>query len=182
VFDSMFRYLIPLIIFIVLVAFFAHGLQRDPSLVPSPLIDKPLPEFSLPLLQSPESVMTSGDLGGEVTLLNVWASWCVACRHEHPVLMKLARQGTVRIVGLDYKDKREAALQWLDRYGNPYTASFFDESGEVGIDLGVYGVPETYILDRNGVIRYKHVGPVTEEVLEETVLPILERLRREETS
>lgn len=178
----MFRYLIPLIVFVVLVAFFAHGLQRDPSLVPSPLIDKPLPDFSLPLLQSPDTVMTSGDLGGEVTLLNVWASWCVACRYEHPVLMKLSQQGTVRIVGIDYKDTRREALQWLEKYGNPYAASFFDESGEVGIDLGVYGVPETYVLDRNGVIRYKHVGPVTDEILDETILPILQRLRQEESS
>lgn len=178
----MFRYLIPLIVFVVLVAFFAHGLQRDPSLVPSPLIDKPLPDFSLPLLQSPETVMTSGDLVGEVTLLNVWASWCVACRYEHPVLMKLSRQGKVRIVGIDYKDTRQEALQWLEKYGNPYAASFFDESGEAGIDLGVYGVPETYVLDRNGVIRYKHVGPVTDEILDETILPILQRLRQEESS
>ncbi len=177
----MWRYLLPLLVFAGLVVFFVLGLQRDPSLVPSPLIDKPLPEFSLPLLQQPDHNMAAADLGGEVTLLNVWASWCVACRYEHPLLMKMAQRDTVRIIGLDYKDTRPEALRWLERHGDPYDASLFDEDGRVGIDLGVYGVPETYVLDRNGVIRYKHVGPITEEILNETLNPILQRLRRGES-
>lgn len=173
----MYRYLIPLVVFIVLIGFFTLGLQRDPSLVPSPLIDEPLPEFSLPLVQEPQTVINSGDLNGEVTLLNVWASWCVACLYEHPLLMKIAREDIVRIIGLDYKDTRDEALQWLRKQGDPYALSLFDESGDAGIELGVYGVPETYVLDRDGVIRYKHVGPINDAVLEETILPILQRLK-----
>ena len=174
----MFRYLIPLAVFLVLVGFFLAGLQRDPTRVPSPLIDKPLPEFSLPQLRAPDNLVHSDDIKGEVTLINVWASWCVPCRYEHPILMQLAREQQVQIIGVNYKDARPDALQWLERYGDPYSVSLFDASGQTGIDLGVYGVPETYIVDAQGVIRYKHIGPVDEAQLSETILPIIKRLRR----
>lgn len=176
------RYLVPLFVFLGLVVLFVAGLHRDPSLVPSPLINKPLPEFTLPTVQNPHEVVKSDQLQGEVTLLNVWASWCVSCRYEHPVLMDLAHSKEVKIVGFNYKDTRTDALRWLQRRGDPYVMTLFDQSGKVGIDLGVYGVPETYVLDRNGVIRYKQIGPITPEILDETIRPIVKRLQRKESS
>ncbi|HOM12977.1 MAG TPA: DsbE family thiol:disulfide interchange protein, partial [Rubrivivax sp.] len=144
--------------------------------VPSPLIDKPAPAFSLPRLDEPAQQLALGDLKGKVWLLNVWASWCVACRIEHPVLVDLAKSGAVPIYGLNYKDKREDALAWLAKHGDPYRVSLSDTQGLVGIDFGVYGVPETFVIDKTGTIRLKHIGPVTPDVLRDTILPLVKKL------
>jgi len=173
----MIRYTLPLGIFIGLVLLFIFGLHNDPSLVPSPLIDKPVPAFELPLLHRPESTLRSDDLKGEVTLINVWASWCVSCRHEHPLLVDLAQTSDIKIYGLNYKDERNDALKWLKHLGNPYVESIYDRLGTVGIDFGVYGVPETFVLDQDGIIRYKQIGPITPEDLETKILPLIAQLR-----
>jgi cytochrome c biogenesis protein CcmG/thiol:disulfide interchange protein DsbE len=171
------RALIPLGVFAVLVVFLAIGLFRDPREVPSPLIDKPAPPFSLAQLHQSSPVMTPADLKGRVWLLNVWASWCVSCRQEHPLLVELGKSGVVPIYGLNYKDQRDAALKWLDEFGNPYQASLVDADGRVGIDYGVYGVPETFVIDRNGVIRYKQIGPITPAALRDKILPLVRELQ-----
>ncbi len=173
----MVRYLIPLGIFIVLVVFLARGLQLNPHEVPSPLIGKPAPDFLLPQLQDANLQLGRKDLLGKVSLLNVWASWCVACREEHPVLVEIARSGVVNIYGLNYKDSREDALRWLAQFGNPYLTSAFDEQGKVGIDYGVYGVPETYVIDRQGIIRHKVIGPITQEKWDTAILPLIRKLQ-----
>ena len=170
------RYLIPLIVFVVMVGFLAVGLQLNPREVPSPLINKPAPAFKLPVLSDPDKSISSQDLRGKVWVLNVWASWCVACRVEHPVFVEFAKTGAVPIYGLNYKDKRDDALRWLANFGNPYQQSLSDTEGLVGIDFGVYGVPETFVIDKAGVIRLKHIGPVTPEVLKETILPLIKKL------
>jgi cytochrome c biogenesis protein CcmG, thiol:disulfide interchange protein DsbE len=172
------KFLIPLIAFLVLVGFLAVGLGLKPSEVPSPLIGKPAPEFTLPKLSDPSKSFSPADMKGQVWLLNVWASWCVACKQEHPVLMELAKMNLVPIVGLDYKDQRDPALEFLRRGGDPYLLSAVDESGRVGIDYGVYGVPETFLIDKEGVIRYKHIGPITPQSLRETILPLVEQLKQ----
>jgi cytochrome c biogenesis protein CcmG/thiol:disulfide interchange protein DsbE len=172
------RYAIPIGVFIALVAVLAVGLKLDPRHVPSPLIGKPLPAFTLPELGS-EATLSAESLHGTPRLLNVWASWCVACRVEHPLLVELARSGRVPIVGLNYKDARDDALGWLDRHGNPYERTVFDHEGRLGLDLGVYGVPETFVLDRHGIIRYKQVGPISREVLDDVILPLLDELGAE---
>ena len=173
----MLRKLTPLLLFIVLVAFLGIGLTLDPRKIASPLIDKPLPVFSLPQLKDAEQTLSSTDFLNEVSLINVWASWCVSCRVEHPVLLDLANTGVVNIYGLNYKDKRDDALGWLKYYGDPYTLSAHDLAGMVGIDFGVYGAPETFVIDRKGIIRYKHIGPVTEDDLNEVILPLIEKLK-----
>ena len=173
----MLRKLAPLLIFIVLVVFLGIGLTLNPREVPSPLIDKPMPVFSLNQLKESDKTLSSTDFLGEVSLLNVWASWCVACRDEHPVLLDLAQNGVINIYGLNYKDEREDALRWLDYYGDPYAKSAHDLDGMVGLDFGVYGVPETFIIDRKGIIRYKHIGPVTEDILKNKLMPIIEKLK-----
>lgn len=172
------RFLIPLFIFIALVGLFAVGLQLNPREVPSPLIDKPAPAFSLPRLDAPENTLTRSELTQHpVSLFNVWASWCVACRQEHPFLMELARNNAVPIYGLNYKDERKDAMAWLQRHGNPYRASGFDHEGRVGIDWGVYGVPETFVVDASGLIRYKHIGPLTPQVWREKIEPVIRQLQ-----
>ena len=170
------RYLLPLLVFVVLLGFLAVGLKLDPREVPSPLIDKPAPDFRLPRLDAPERQLGLQDLKGKVWLLNVWASWCVACRIEHPLLVELAGSGAVPIYGLNYKDKRDDALGWLAKHGNPYIASLSDTQGLVGIDFGVYGVPETFVIDKQGTIRFKHIGPLTPSVLKEQIEPLIRRL------
>ena len=170
------RYLLPLIVFAVLVGFLAVGLRLDPREVPSPLIDKPAPPFKLPRLDVPERALSLDDLKGKVWLLNVWASWCVACRVEHPLLVELAGTNSVPIYGLNYKDKRDDAMAWLSKHGNPYVASLSDAEGLVGIDFGVYGVPETFVIDKSGTIRLKHIGPITPDVLRDTILPLVKKL------
>lgn len=175
----MMRFLAPLGLFLVLVVFLAIGLKKDPHEVPSPLVGKPAPLFQLPQLTGAEGATFSPrDMLGKVWLFNVWASWCGSCRAEHAVLVGLAKTGAVPIVGLDYKDQRAAGLQWLDGLGNPYTLTAFDADGRVGIDYGVYGVPETYVIDKIGVIRYKQIGPVTQEALEKTLLPLVKELNK----
>ena len=170
------RFAIPLALFMTVVAFFAVGLKRDPRAVPSPLIDKPAPEFALTTLEAPTQSLRRTDLLGRVWLLNVWASWCAACREEHPHLVEFAQSKAVAIYGLNYKDEREPARAWLTRLGNPYTASLVDEDGRVGIDFGVYGVPETFVIDKQGVIRYKQVGPLTPDILQNRILPLVRSL------
>ena len=170
------RFLLPLGLFLALVVFLALGLKLDPHEVPSPLIDKPAPAFQATALARPEATLRRDDMLGRVWLLNVWASWCVACREEHPLLVEFSRRAVVPIYGLNYKDKREDGLKWLRQFGNPYTESLFDPQGRIGIDYGVYGVPETFVIDRAGVIRYKHIGPITPEVLRDKLEPLLRKL------
>jgi cytochrome c biogenesis protein CcmG, thiol:disulfide interchange protein DsbE len=171
------RFLIPLAAFLVLAIFLGVGLNLNPREVPSPLIDKPAPAFRLAQLQDSTVTLAPQDMQGRVWIFNVWASWCVACLEEHPLLVELSKKNIVPIVGLNYKDERDAALKWLARHGNPYTTSVVDPDGRIGIDYGVYGVPETYVIDRNGIIRYKKIGPVTPKVLDETILPLVRSLQ-----
>ena len=172
------RWSIPFAIFVVLVAFLWVGLSRDPSVVPSPLLGKPAPAFRLAQLHKPGEWLQNDDLKGKVWLLNVWASWCVSCRVEHPLLLQLARTNLVPVYGLDYKDKPDQALAWLAQNGDPYTSSIADPDGRVGIDYGVYGVPETFLIDKAGVIRYKQIGPLTPEALNEKILPLVRELQK----
>ena len=170
------KFIVPLVVFVALAVFLAVGLTHDPREIPSPFIGKPAPAFKLERLHEPTQAFGPEQMKGKVWLLNVWASWCVSCRAEHPVLVEFSKRNAVPIVGLDYKDTREDGLKWLDRFGNPYTLSAFDVDGRVGIDYGVYGVPETFVIDREGVIRYKQIGPVTPEALDEKILPLLKSL------
>jgi cytochrome c biogenesis protein CcmG/thiol:disulfide interchange protein DsbE len=172
------RFLLPLALFVVLVGFLAVGLNRNPREVPSPLVGKPAPAFTLAQLAEPDKSFSPADMAGKVWMLNVWASWCVSCREEHPLLVEFARAGVAPLVGLDYKDQRGDALRWLKQFGNPYALSAVDPDGRVGIDYGVYGVPETYVIDKAGVIRHKHIGPVTVEALEKTIIPLINELKR----
>lgn len=174
------RFLIPLVLFFVLVGFLAVGLKHDPSEVPSPLVGKPAPQFTLPRLDDPQQSFSPKDMLGQVWLFNVWASWCAACREEHPLLLELSRSGVAPLYGMDYKDTREQAVRWLKQGGgDPYRATVMDESGRVGIDYGVYGVPETYLIDKAGIIRYKQIGAVTEKALSEKILPMIDKLQKE---
>ena len=173
----MMRFIWPLVAFLVLVGFLYVGLGLNPHEVPSPLIGKPAPAFTLPQLRDPAKQFSAQDMKGKVWLLNVWSSWCVSCREEHPVLLDLASQNIVPVYGLDYKDKREDGLGWLERGGNPYVLSAMDLDGRVGIDYGVYGVPETYVIDKQGVIQYKEIGPVTPQNLKDKILPLVAQLQ-----
>ena len=175
------RYLIPLLLFIVLVIFLAVGLNRDPREVPSPLINKPAPAFNLPQLKEPAKSFSAVDMRGKVWLLNVWASWCVTCRDEHPLLLDYAKTGIVPIYGLNYQDERADALAWLGDLGDPYVLSAADLDGRVGIDYGVYGAPETYLIDQEGTIRFKQIGPVTNEVWTNKIVPLVQELNRQGT-
>ena len=170
--------LIPLALFIALVVFLFIGLKRDPHEVPSPLINRPAPAFQLPQLQEQTKTFTAQEMRGKVWLLNVWATWCVACRDEHPMLIEYAKSGAVPIYGLNYKDDRTAALQLLKEEGNPYVLNAFDADGRVAIDYGVYGAPESYLIDRNGIIRFKKIGPITTDVWEGEILPLARRLNQ----
>ncbi len=173
------RYLVPVIGFVVLVVFLGIGLTLRPSELPSPLINKPAPQFSLPLLHSPEQSLRTEDMRGRVWVLNVWASWCYSCLTEHPHINALATEHQVPVIGLNYKDVPEAAKAWLQRNGNSYEASVMDRDGRVGIDFGVYGVPESFVIDKQGLIRFKHIGPVSKESLETELLPLIRRLEQE---
>ena len=170
------RYLVPFAAFVILIGFLAVGLNLKPRDLPSALIDRPAPSFKLPTLATPTDSLSSHDLRGKVWVLNVWASWCVACRQEHASMIELAKLDAVPIYGLNYKDKRMDALGWLDQFGNPYAASLSDSEGLVGIDYGVYGVPETFVIDKAGVIRHKFTGPVTAETIRDVILPLVRRL------
>jgi cytochrome c biogenesis protein CcmG/thiol:disulfide interchange protein DsbE len=171
------RFAIPLAVFVIILAFLFAGLALNPREVPSPLIGKPAPTFQLAQLHKPEQTFTQKDMQGQVWLLNVWASWCISCRDEHPLLVQLARANTVPLVGLNYKDKPDEAKAWLKQFGDPYRLSISDLQGRVGIDYGVYGVPETFVIDRDGVIRHKHIGPITPEALETKILPLVKKLQ-----
>ncbi len=170
------RYLLPFLIFTALILLFVVGLSRDPTEVPSPLIGKPAPRFVLPRLDNPDEFVDQETFAGQVTLVNVWAPWCVGCRQEHDMLLRIAASGVVPIVGLNWKDNRDAALDWLRRLGNPYTVSAFDAAGDVGIDWGVYGAPETFLVDADGAVRYKRVGPLTEGIWQTELLPLIRSL------
>ena len=172
------RFTVPLFVFALLVALLAAGLTLKPRELPSPFINKPAPAFSLPRLLSPGDNFNSAQMSGQVWLLNVWASWCAACRDEHPLLNDLARGG-MRIVGLNYKDEPADAANWLRRFGNPYSHIARDAGGDVGIEYGVYGVPESYLIDRNGIIRFKQIGPLTPQSLRKNLLPMIAKLRAE---
>jgi cytochrome c biogenesis protein CcmG/thiol:disulfide interchange protein DsbE len=173
------RFLIPFGLFIVVVGFLAVGLTLNPRELPSPLVGKAAPEFSLPQLHDPGKVISSNDLKGKVWLLNFWASWCGGCKEEHPVLIRIAQSGEVPIYGMDYKDQRSEALAWLKEWGNPYPVVAVDEAGRVGINYGVYGVPETYVIDKAGIIRYKQIGPIREDILEKKILPLVRELQKQ---
>ncbi|MBS1157724.1 MAG: DsbE family thiol:disulfide interchange protein [Proteobacteria bacterium] len=170
------RFLLPLVLFLVLVGFLAVGLRLNPRQVPSPFIGQPAPAFQLQQLAAAEQTFSPENMRGRVWLLNVWASWCVSCRQEHPVLMDLARHAVVPVVGLDYKDGREPAKAWLSEHGDPYALSAWDSDGKVGIDYGVYGVPETFVIDKSGIVRMKHIGPLTPAVLSEKIIPLVKEL------
>lgn len=174
------RYTIPLVVFLIIAVFLASRLRGDydPHEVPSPLINKPAPAFQLAQLRDPGQSFSAAEMRGKVWLLNVWATWCMPCREEHPVLMELARSGAVPIYGLDYKDKRDDALSLLSEFGDPYVLCASDTDGRVGIDYGVYGVPETYLIDREGIIRLKHIGPLTSAVVQRKILPLVKDLNK----
>ena len=173
------RYLLPLALFLAMAALLYRGLFIDPRLVPSPLIGKQAPEFSLSRLKDPSAMLSTADFKGQVWLFNVWATWCVSCRAEHQVLMQLARTSDLPIYGLNYKDQRPAAVRWLQQFGDPYRANAFDADGRVGIDWGVYGTPETFIIDKQGVIRHKHTGPLTWDIVQHEIMPLVQQLRAE---
>ena len=175
----MLKYLIPLGLFAVLVFFLAIGLGRDPHEVPSPLINKAAPTFRLPQLKDPSKTFSAEDMRGKVWILNVWASWCVSCQDEHPLLIEYSKSGVVPIYGLNWKDKREDALAWLDELGDPYVVSASDFDGRIAIDYGVYGAPETYVIDQSGVIRFKQIGAVTPDVWSQKILPLVQQLNRQ---
>ncbi len=170
------KFLIPLAVFLVLAGFLAVGLNLNPREVPSPLIGKPAPAFELTKLDAADQKLKRDDLLGKVWVLNVWASWCAPCREEHPLVMELARRKLAPVYGLNYKDTRPAGMAFLTQLGNPYAASLFDGDGRVGIDWGVYGVPETFVVDKQGTIRFKHIGPLTPEVLDKKITPLLKEL------
>lgn len=173
------RYLLPLGLFLALASTLAIGLKRvDPQALPSPLVGKPVPAFTLTQLDDSQKQISPAQFKGQVWVLNVWASWCTSCRKEHPVLLGLAKQGIVPLVGFNYQDQRDAGQQWLLQHGNPYQLTAFDADGRVGMDLGVIGVPETFVIDKKGQIRFKHAGPVTQELLNTTLLPLIKELQR----
>jgi len=159
--------------------FLALGLNLNPRDIPSPLINKPAPDFSLPVLAEPGKTLTNSELKGQVWLLNVWASWCASCRQEHPLFNQLAQKKLVTLVGLNYKDEASDAKQWLAQLGNPYNVSIMDQEGRTGLDYGVYGVPETFIIDKKGLIRYKHTGPVSVQDMQEILIPLIMQLKAE---
>jgi len=171
------RFALPLGIFILMVGLLGYGLGLDPKKVPSPLIGKTAPSFSLARLHEPQQQISKQDLLGEVWVLNVWASWCVACRAEHKFITRLANMQGAKVIGLNYKDKPTDAKKWLQQFGDPYSISLMDSDGKVGIDWGVYGVPETFIVDKNGTIQYKYIGPVDQQALDAEIIPMLNRLQ-----
>jgi cytochrome c biogenesis protein CcmG/thiol:disulfide interchange protein DsbE len=175
---SALRFVLPLAIFAVLAGFLFVGLGLNPREVPSPFIGKPAPPFQLAQLAQQDQSFSPSQMRGQVWLFNVWASWCVACRIEHPLLVDLAKKDVIPIIGLNYKDKRDAALGWLGQFGDPYRLSVVDIDGRVGIDYGVYGVPETFVIDKTGVIRFKQIGPITEEAWRNKILPLVQQLRQ----
>lgn len=173
------KFILPLIAFAVLIALLFAGLSNDPRRVPSPLVNKPAPAFALPRLNEPSVMFSPKMLLGKVWALNVWASWCSGCRAEHPVLIELAKQDIINLVGFDYKDTNDQAQAWLEQLGNPYRLVVTDEKGLVAFDYGVYGVPETFFIDKKGIIRYKHIGPISYKDLTDIIIPLINELKAE---
>jgi len=173
----MIRYLAPIVFFAVMVPVFIFGLHRDPTVLPSPLIDRQAPAFRLPSLEHPGQIVSSDDYAGQLALVNVWATWCSGCRQEHGFLLDLARRNEIPIIGLNWRDERAAAMSWLDTLGDPYTATGFDGDGRVGIDWGVYGAPETFLVGADGIVLHKHIAPLTEQVWQDEFLPIINAAR-----
>lgn len=174
------KFLTPLALFLALVALLFYGLGTDPRKVPSPLIGKPAPEFVLPVLGDPQRTVSHEALQGQVSLVNVWASWCVSCRAEHAELMRLSREEKdIQIFGLNWKDEAPDALRMLRQTGNPYVVSAYDPDNHVGIHFGVYGAPETFVVDQQGIIRHKHIGPIDRRVWEETLRPLVQQIKAE---
>ncbi|HET7394819.1 MAG TPA: DsbE family thiol:disulfide interchange protein [Gammaproteobacteria bacterium] len=171
-------YTLPILVLVALLALFSRGLFLNPRVVPSPLIGKAVPVFSLPRLDAPTQTFTQDEFKGKVALLNVWATWCVACRDEHEALVQFAKQNVIPIYGLDYKDERQSALDWLAKEGDPYTAVAFDATGDVAINWGVYGAPETFLLDKHGIIRHKYIGPLTQDIIQHDLLPRIQKLEQ----
>lgn len=178
VMSKLLKAIIPLVLFSVLAMFLLKGLKQNPHKVGSTFINKPLPGFTASSLEGPERQLTDAMFKNHVTLLNVFASWCLYCRSEHPVLMDIRDRSHITIYGLDYKDKRAAAMKWLKTYGNPYTKIIFDPKGELALNLGVYGTPETFIIDKEGIVRYKYVGPISQKIWKNKLLPIVMRLEK----
>jgi len=176
------RFLLPLVVFAGIGYFLFSGLGKDPTIVPSPLIDKPAPEFTLPVLGQQVGDFSTEDMKGKVWLLNIWATWCVACRVEHPLLVELAKLDIVDIVGLNYKDQNDLATRWLGELGDPYVLTAVDQSGRIGIDWGFYGAPETFVIDKSGIVRHKHIGPVSATDLRDTILPLVAELEESGSS
>src|SRR6056297_760872 len=174
--------LFPVGVFLVLIVFLAIGLTRDPSVIPTEMIDREMPVFELPELRDEDVILTQADLFGESTLVNVFGSWCVACLQEHPTLMRLSSDQTVRIVGVNWRDDRQDALDWLVEHGDPYDKIVFDEDSDLVIEMGVTGAPETFVLDPAGRILYKQIGPITPDVWEETIAPVLNQIAAEAAS
>jgi cytochrome c biogenesis protein CcmG, thiol:disulfide interchange protein DsbE len=171
------KFVWPLVGFVGLIGLLAVGLRLNPREVPSPLVGKPAPDFEIAQLHAPDKTFSPQSMRGQVWMLNVWASWCVSCREEHPVLVAYTQTpGAVPLIGLNHKDKRDDGQRWLQQFGNPYQLSAYDIDGRVGIHYGVYGVPETYLIDKAGVIRFKQIGPVTPQVLNEKILPLIKEL------
>lgn len=173
------RFVLPLMVFLIMVIFLGIGLKLDPHDVPSPLINQPAPAFTLPQLHAPQTSFSPADMKGEVWLLNVWASWCVSCRQEHEYLTAFARTTPVNLIGLNYKDEPANAMQWLARLGNPYQISISDRDGMAGLDWGVYGVPETFVIDKKGIVRHKQTGPLDPTILQTIIVPLIEALNKE---
>lgn len=176
----MLRFILPLVLFLVMALFLAAGLKLDPRDIPSPLIDKPAPAFSLPRLDNPEQLVTTEDMQGQVWILNVWASWCGSCRVEHPLWNRFAREQLVPLIGLNYKDDPVLGSSWLQQLGNPYNFSIMDIEGRTGIDWGVYGVPETFIMDKRNQVRLKITGPVSPDKIENEIKPLIIKLQGEQ--
>lgn len=172
------RALIPFAVFVILAVFLAIGLTKDPRILPSPFINKKAPEFKLPLLDKADVIFSSNSMLGKVWVLNVWASWCVSCRIEHPLWNGLITNNKINLIGLNYKDEVSDAHRWLKLYGDPYQLSISDIEGKVGIDWGVYAVPETFVIDKQGIVRFKHVGAITNQLINETILPLILKLEQ----
>jgi cytochrome c biogenesis protein CcmG/thiol:disulfide interchange protein DsbE len=171
------RYLVPIAVFGILIPIFLIGLQRNPSELPSPFLGMQAPAFSLPSLEDPGTIVSSEDYAGRIALVNVWATWCVGCRHEHDFLLTLAAREDIPIYGLNWRDDREDALLWLQQLGNPYVASAFDADAKVGIDWGVYGAPETFLIGPDGTVLHKHMSPLTEEIWQRDFVPKIDAVR-----
>lgn len=176
----MWRYLLPIVLFAILIGFFVAGLKRDKETLPSPLIGKPAPEFTLPRVEDPSKQISNAEFAGRPYVVNVWATWCVGCRQEHDALLEIARRGEVPLIGLNWKDDLALAQQWLAQLGDPYVASAFDQEGNVAIDWGVWGAPETFLVGADGTILYRHISPITLEIWEREFVPRIKQGRARE--